>query len=633
MEVGMRRGDNAMRKFEGKMSRSTKRISNSFSTMGSLIGGAVVVGITKNIGNAALAVERFEARVSAAAGSSKAAAIELTFVRNEVKRLGLDLMAAGDGFSQIAAAAKGTELAGAGVRDIFTSVSEASAVMKLSADDTKGAFRAISQIMSKGTVQAEELRGQLGERVPGAFQIAARAMGKTTQELGKMLEMGQVTAVDFLPKFAEELKRTFNDGLPEAVRSSQAQINRFGNMMVELKNRIAQSGLFDAFLTGLKFVSDGIVALEFVFWQFAAAGERIGITMRDRFRTQWVQIGADFERLWVGAKKMLSDFIGFGLERIADLASGVGKLLSMIPTAAAAAGAKAAAQSATNLRMQADALNDYGAAFAAITANEKAAYAEIAGDTENLMNFVEERFQSRIAPLMGPEATQASIVDNTDTGATTGGLSAADEAEIAANEQMTMLRDGWRMQEIAKQMDLQEALLAMEEETIKKKKAYWDMTLGGFTNFTAGLVGIAGKNNKKMAAVNKAFAAIEAVRNMWLGVSAGVALGWPKGIPAVAWAIGTGMKAISAIGGGGGGGVASASGSPAAATLPSPVVNTGVDTGATNLQGPQEVHVQLSATGDIIDLDQWMADKGAPAIAKLLRMGTDFGINQDAITT
>ena len=42
------------------------------------------------------------------------------------------------------------------MRDIFTAVSEAGRVMNLTAEQSEGALRAIQQMMSKGTVQAEE---------------------------------------------------------------------------------------------------------------------------------------------------------------------------------------------------------------------------------------------------------------------------------------------------------------------------------------------------------------------------------------------------------------------------------------------------------------------------------------------
>ena len=55
-------------------------------------------------------------------------------------------------------------------------------------------------MISKGKVQAEELRGQLGERLPSAFQLAAKAMGMTTAQLDKFMADGKLTAEDLLPK-------------------------------------------------------------------------------------------------------------------------------------------------------------------------------------------------------------------------------------------------------------------------------------------------------------------------------------------------------------------------------------------------------------------------------------------------
>jgi len=64
-------------------------------------------------------------------------------------------------------------------------------------------------MMGKGKVQAEELRGQLGEALPGAFNLAAKAMGVTTSKLNEMLDKGQVLPEELLPKLASELLKTF----------------------------------------------------------------------------------------------------------------------------------------------------------------------------------------------------------------------------------------------------------------------------------------------------------------------------------------------------------------------------------------------------------------------------------------
>jgi tape measure domain-containing protein len=67
-----------------------------------------------------------------------------------------------------------------------------------SLEDVDGAMRAVVQIFSKGGVQAEELRGQLGERFPGAVVKFAQANKLTFEELQKRLEAGTVGIAEFV---------------------------------------------------------------------------------------------------------------------------------------------------------------------------------------------------------------------------------------------------------------------------------------------------------------------------------------------------------------------------------------------------------------------------------------------------
>jgi len=179
--------------------------------------------------------ESLENAISFASGGAQKGAENMDFLRQRSELLGTDLLASAEGFKTLSASMLGTKLEGQATNDVFDGIQVASSVMGLSAEQSKGAFLALGQMMGKGKVQAEELRGQLGERIPGAFNIAARAMGVTTQELDKMMEQGKLLSDDFLPKFSDELKKTFGPGLKKSVNSAQANFNRFNNSMLELK--------------------------------------------------------------------------------------------------------------------------------------------------------------------------------------------------------------------------------------------------------------------------------------------------------------------------------------------------------------------------------------------------------------
>jgi tape measure domain-containing protein len=122
--------------------------------------------------------------------------------------------------------------------------------MGLSLEQQNRAFLAINQMMSKGTVQAEELRGQLGEALPGAFTIMAKAIGVTEKELGNMLKRGEVLAKDVLPAFATELEKAYGIENITNVKTLTAETNRLGNAWTNFVKEIdSGNGIISKFLT------------------------------------------------------------------------------------------------------------------------------------------------------------------------------------------------------------------------------------------------------------------------------------------------------------------------------------------------------------------------------------------------
>jgi tape measure domain-containing protein len=199
----------------------------------------LVSEVTKGV-QAFIQMEGVIRSLNVATGGTAQGADALAFVRAEADRLGLSLATTSGEFGKLNAAAIGTTLQGEGVRNIFSAVSEASSVLGLSSDQTSGALTALGQIMSKGTVQAEELRGQLGERIPGAFQIMARGLGVTTQKLGKMLERGEVLAEDALPAFAAELRRAFGTDATTRIETTAATFARLETAVFDLRAEIGR---------------------------------------------------------------------------------------------------------------------------------------------------------------------------------------------------------------------------------------------------------------------------------------------------------------------------------------------------------------------------------------------------------
>ncbi len=246
---GISKSDQALQTMAATLSRIGPLLLAAF-------GVSAVSDIAAKFVDANVQVERFTLAVSQISGGSAIAGQELDYLRGVSERLGLSTRTTADAYISLLAATRNTALQGEPTRAIFESITSAMSLLGRSSADTEGALLAVQQSISKGTLSSEELRGQLGERLPGAFGIAAKAVGVTTEQLGKMLEQGQILAVDFLPKFAAELDKTF--GRPETVDTYLAAVNRMGNAFDEALQAIGATGAFDLLTDFIKGSSSGV---------------------------------------------------------------------------------------------------------------------------------------------------------------------------------------------------------------------------------------------------------------------------------------------------------------------------------------------------------------------------------------
>lgn len=239
-----------------RMVTSTRTIMTS--VVAPLIAGA---GIAK-IGHTNRRLIAIDIAMKSASLTAKSYADNMMFVRQQTSRLGLDFKTIAPEYTKIAASGRLMGLSGDQIKESFLGIAEASVAMQLPAEDIKGTIRALTQMLAKGTVQAEELKGQLGERIPAAFPLAAKAMGVTTKELAKMLEQGQILSHEFVPKFAKELRNFAAPGLDEAISSFNAEIGRTTTHITNFLGALGDAGLVDIFNTSMKMFRMALSAVE-----------------------------------------------------------------------------------------------------------------------------------------------------------------------------------------------------------------------------------------------------------------------------------------------------------------------------------------------------------------------------------
>lgn len=324
--------------FTASVGRATGGIGGLLTRVGP-VGAAIAAAFSADhLVRAAVEFDRINRTLEAIAGSGQAAARELGYITKASNRLGLELGASSRAYANLMASAKGTALEGQKGRDVFEAVAGAMSKLGKSSADTEGALLAVGQMVSKGVVSMEELRLQLGDRLPGAMQAAANGAGVTVAELTKMVESGQVLAEDLLPGMAEELKKLYATG--GKVEGYVAWWNRFTNAITEAAGQIGQMSIVSgAAEQGLWLMQKAVQALGAV-----AADVLGGLTM---IGSTVVAVG---DAILTGNWSQVGPFLSEQALRVAETQEKMRKALN--GTEDAANGAGSAAKSAAEKALQ-----------------------------------------------------------------------------------------------------------------------------------------------------------------------------------------------------------------------------------------------------------------------------------------
>jgi tape measure domain-containing protein len=199
-------------------------------------------GVLFDVGKAFYdAYQPVQALTMAIQGLGGSGTAELIQMRDSANRLGLEFAGLTKPMLQWNAAIEGTRLEGEKGTAAFEKIVGAMKVLGASTDDVQGGLRALTQMLSKGTVQSEELKGQLGERMPGAFRDAAAAMGYSVSELSQALKKGLVDSETFISAFADHLDKKYGGAVGAAADTTQSELNRATNAWMEFKANVGKS--------------------------------------------------------------------------------------------------------------------------------------------------------------------------------------------------------------------------------------------------------------------------------------------------------------------------------------------------------------------------------------------------------
>ena len=172
-------------------------------------------GATKVDDNAALSKANFEQATRAAAEATR--------------NLNVPQDVAIRGMTKLTAAVVGAKGNVTDAEIVFRNITAAIKATGGGAQDVESAITAMVQTFSKGKVSAEELSGQLGERLPGAVTQFAEANNMTLPELQKAFKAGTVGLNELMtfivslgPEYAETAKKIAESSADAGARATVA---------------------------------------------------------------------------------------------------------------------------------------------------------------------------------------------------------------------------------------------------------------------------------------------------------------------------------------------------------------------------------------------------------------------------
>lgn len=216
-------------------------------------GTAITIGATIGIGKTIMQTgQDFESMASglqAVTGDSQKAAQEMSYLQKQALSLGLDLQQTSKDYVKFYASAAG-KATDSQIKNLFEGISQYGTVLGATGEEQSRALLALNQMYSKGNIQAEELKGQLGDALPNAVGIFVKALNKlegrtdlTEKDLMAMLKNGELLAKDILPLVGDEFKAAAQKG---GAFEKSLKSNRVAMMRLRTTLQLAQKNFFDS---------------------------------------------------------------------------------------------------------------------------------------------------------------------------------------------------------------------------------------------------------------------------------------------------------------------------------------------------------------------------------------------------
>jgi tape measure domain-containing protein len=229
----------------GDTPRAVDGASTAFGALVGVIASWISLETAKQFLDINIAMDRVKFTLEEVTGSTGLAEQQFEFLEKTAYDLGLGITELVKPYAKLYEATKGTNLEGKITEDLFIGIASAGAKLGLSSVEVERALKAIEQIASKGRVSLEEVRGQLGDALPGAVPLFAEAAGVTIDQFFKLVEAGELSS-DTLIEVARILNERYGVGEGEKIETLVSSFGRLRTAVELFAAELGEAGINDA---------------------------------------------------------------------------------------------------------------------------------------------------------------------------------------------------------------------------------------------------------------------------------------------------------------------------------------------------------------------------------------------------
>lgn len=131
-------------------------------------------------------------------------------------------------------------------RGAMQALTDAVAAYGGTSEDLRLSSIAIMQMSSKGVISMEEMRRQLGERIPSALKIMARELGLTYSELVEKISSGGLLATEGIPALIRGFERDFKGAAGRLMKTWNGLLSQMQTRFMKFQNLMMTKGPFQS---------------------------------------------------------------------------------------------------------------------------------------------------------------------------------------------------------------------------------------------------------------------------------------------------------------------------------------------------------------------------------------------------